>query len=122
VKSPQAANAALDFLLRSGEPRYVGLFTAAPASDASGGAELQNADYVRQTITFGEPLNGQASNDAQVDFGLSTQFWGEVQAFGIWDAAAEGTLLFHDALLTARTVASGVIVRFPVGSLTLIEL
>ena len=76
---------------------YVGLFTTDP-TDAGTGTEVTGGAYVRQKVTFGAPVDGQVSNSNEVLFPFFTASWGTITHVGLYDAAAEGNLLWHGPL------------------------
>lgn len=65
---------------------YVALFNA--------DVEVSQASYVRQTITFVEPVDGQISNNTDVLFPIAAEAWGSITHIGIFDNATNGNLLF----------------------------
>lgn len=95
---------------------YVALFTAAPTV-AGGGTEVSGGAYARQTVVFTAPVNGQCSNVADVLFPIATSAWGTIVAFGVYDAASGGNLLYFNNLSTPRNVQINDQVRFPSGQL-----
>lgn len=102
---------------------YFALFTAAP-TDAGGGTEVSGGSYARKAVTnnatnFPSAVAGVKTTGADVTFVTATGSWGEVVAYGIYDAATGGNLLFHGTLTTARTVESGDTPKFPSGSFSL---
>ena len=105
---------------------YAGLFTTAPANDGASGTELSGNGYARQSVTFSAPAAGtgearKISNSATVTFGPATADWGTVVAFGIWDAATAGNLLYWANLTANKTVANGDRAEFAAGALTISE-
>jgi hypothetical protein len=99
---------------------YVGLFTSAP-SHAGGGTEVSAGDYAREAATFGAPSGAgatrQIANSSIVDFGTTTNNWGTVTHFALFDAASAGNMLHWDALTVDKTINTGDPVSFPVGDL-----
>ncbi len=94
---------------------HFALFTAAP-SDAGGGTEVTGGSYARVAVTratgsWAVPADSagsqQTSNSAAITFPTPTASWGVVTHLGIFDAATAGNLLYHAALGTSRTIASG---------------
>lgn len=105
---------------------YVGLFSAAPANDGASGTELAGNGYARQQVTFGAPAADagnvrKVSNTNTITFGPATADWLQAAAFGIWDAATNGTLLYWDNLTTAKTVQNGDSAQFAIGALAVKE-
>lgn len=95
---------------------YVALFTTAPTV-SGGGTEVTGGGYARQTVTFAAPVNGQTTNTGDVIFPIAAAAWGTITAFGIYDAATGGNLLYFNLLSVPRSVTINDQVRFPVGQL-----
>jgi hypothetical protein len=95
---------------------YVGLSTGSFADDNSG-TELTGNNYARVVASFGAASGGTSSNDAAIEFAAATGSWGSISHFGIFDAASSGNLLIHGAFTTAKTIASGDILKIPTGDL-----
>ena len=111
---------------------YIGLYTAAP-SDTGGGTELSGSGYARVSVTSSlanwagtqsagsttasSGTGGATSNNTAITFPEPTSGWGQVQAFGVFDAATGGNLLFHGSLTINKTINEGDTVTFPAGSL-----
>lgn len=83
---------------------YIALFTAVGADTGAGFTEVSGGGYAR-VATTGATWNapsGQSpsaiSNVLAITFPASTATWGTVIAFGIYDAASGGNLLFWDYL------------------------
>lgn len=95
---------------------YVGLFTSTPTV-GGGGTEVSGGGYVRQTVTFMAPVNGQVSNEFAVVFPIALSAWGTVTAFGVFDAPSGGNLLYFNTLSVPRSVLVNDQVQFPSGQL-----
>lgn len=95
---------------------YVGLSTGSFADDNSG-TEITGNNYARVVASFGAATSGTASNDAAIEFAAATGSWGSISHFGIFDASSSGNLLIHGAFTTAKTIASGDILKIPTGDL-----
>jgi hypothetical protein len=95
---------------------YVGLSTASFADDNSG-TELTGNGYARVSATFDAAASGATDNSAAIEFAAATGSWGSVSHFGIFDAASAGNLLIHGAFTTAKTIASGDILKIAAGDL-----
>ena len=95
---------------------YVGLSTGSFADDNSG-TELNGSNYARVAATFSAASGGATSNSSAIEFAAATGSWGSVSHFGIFDAASSGNLLIHGAFTTAKTIASGDILKIPTGDL-----
>jgi hypothetical protein len=128
-KSQSHTDAVLNVLRGSalaGVAPYVGLFSVAPADDASAGTELAGNGYQRQAITFGVPATDagnvrKISNTNNIQFGPALADWPQAVAFGVFDAQANGNLLYWDALTTAKTVLNGDYGQFATGTLAVKE-
>lgn len=113
---------------------YVGLFTAAP-SDTGGGTEVSGNNYSRTSVTASlanfagtqgagttsasTGTTGTTSNNASITFATPSASWGTVAAFGIFDAASGGNLLFYGTLSISKTINQGDTVTFPAASLSI---
>lgn len=95
---------------------YVGL-SLASFNDDNSGTEITGNNYARVVASFGVAASGTSSNDAAIEFAAATGTWGSVSHFGIFDAASAGNLLIHGAFTTAKTIASGDILKIPTGDL-----
>jgi len=96
---------------------YVALYTSYP-TDADTGTEVSGTSYVRQSVTFGAPSNGVTTNSAAVEFPQAGGSWGTVTYIGLRDASTAGNLLYHTALDTSKTIATGDVFRIAIGSLS----
>ena len=114
---------------------YVGLFTVAP-SDTGGGTEVTGNNYARASVTSSMEASGWAgtqsagsttassgagattSNNGTITFPTPSGLWGTVVAFGIFDEASEGNLLWFGDITPNKTINSGDAITFPAGSLT----
>lgn len=124
-KSDYLENKILDHVLRntaysSPAAVYVGLYTAAP-TDAGGGTEVSGNAYARTAATFSTASSGATANDSDVTFSTPSAGWGEVVAFGVFDAASAGNLLYWADLDDSKTINSGDTVVFASGSLDITE-
>lgn len=95
---------------------YVGLSTGSFGDDNSG-TELSGSNYARVSATFSAAASGTTSNSAAIEFAAATGSWGSVSHFGIFDASSAGNLLIHGAFTTAKTIASGDILKISTGDL-----
>ena len=118
AKTDYLENACIDHLFR-GTPYtapatlYVALFTAAPG-EAGGGTEVSGGGYARVGVAasateWAAPNAGDAttSNLNAITFPAPTADWGQVVAWGIFDAATGGNLLVYAALGTPKTINNG---------------
>ena len=128
-KSQSHTDAVLNVLRGSalaGVTPYVGLFSEAPADDAGAGTELVDNGYARQAITFGAPGTDvgnvrKVANTNNIQFGPALADWLEAVAFGVFDALANGNLLYWDTLPTSKTVENGDYGQFAAGTLVVKE-
>lgn len=103
----------------SSPSKYVALFTSAP-SDAGGGTEVSGAGYARKLhSSWTAAPAGQTSNTGAITFAAAEASWGTVTHFGIYDAITGGNLLAWAAVGTQKAVASGDVVSFADGTLTI---
>jgi len=96
---------------------YLALFTSDP-TDAATGTEVVDGSYIRQTISFGIPSNGGASNGSDVIFPIATASWGTVTHIAIYDAQTAGNMLYYGQLTASKTIASGDQLRVAAGDIT----
>jgi len=104
---------------------YVALYTTAP-TDAGGGTEVSGGGYARKAVAndatnWPAAAGGSKSNGTAIVFDEASSDWGTVEAFGIFDAAIGGNLLYWGAVTPAKTVNNGQTARFPAGSLVISE-
>ena len=65
-------------------------------------------------------VDGVCTNNEPLEFHVSTNAWGEVDAVGLYDGYdSEATLLQEIELPSALSVGANTIVRFPIGSIVL---
>lgn len=98
---------------------HVALFSSDP-TDAGSGTELSSGTspgYARTVATFGAPVNGVASNSAEVLFPAATGDWVTVTHMAIFDEASGGNMLMHKALPSSVTVLNTNNFRIPIGDL-----
>ena len=96
---------------------YLALYTSDP-TDADTGTEVSGGAYARQSIAFGAPSNGVATNSANVNFPQATANWGTVSHIGIRDASTAGNLLYYAPLTTARSILTGDTLSFLTGQVS----
>lgn len=116
-------NALLDHVMRntaltSPTTVYLGLATATFADDNSG-TELSGNGYARQAITCSAASGGSITNSSAISFPTATGSWGDVAFFGVFDASSSGNLLFHGALTSSKTIASGDVLKIDASNLTI---
>ena len=109
---------------------YVALFTTAPTdaytSGSPTGVECSGGSYARVAVTqadaqwsgmTGTPLAFDNTN--AITFAQASASWGDVLAFGIFDAVTTGNLLWWGTVSPTRTVSSGATASFAAGTLDL---
>lgn len=94
---------------------YIGLFLDEPGDDASG-TEVSGDGYAREVITFSASADGEASNDAAVNF-AATGDWGEVTHWALFDAVSSGNMLIHAPFAVSRTILDADEVTLRVGDI-----
>ena len=129
-KSDYLENKILDHVLGGGDYArpatvYIALYTVAP-TDAGGGTEVTGGSYVRKSVTnnvtnFPAAVSGAKSNGTEIIFAEATASWGTVVAFGIFDAATAGNLLYWADLAASKAIGSGDTAKFAFGDLDLTE-
>ena len=95
---------------------YLGLSTGSLGDDDSG-TELTGNNYSRVSVSFGAAASGTMSNDAAIEFAAATGSWGSVSHWGLDDARSAGYLLVHGSFTTAKTIASGDVLKIATGDL-----
>ncbi|MGO9895096.1 MAG: hypothetical protein ACLPX8_12890 [Bryobacteraceae bacterium] len=110
----------------TGVSPFVALFSVAPGDDGSAGTELVDSGYSRQAVTFGAPAPAtanaqQVANTNNIQFGPAAADWLQAVAFGIFDAQANGNLLYWNTLTAPKTVQMGDFGQFAPGSLVVEE-
>jgi hypothetical protein len=99
---------------------YVALYTVAPG-EGGGGTEVAGGGYARQPVTFTAPSPDSVSNSSDVTFPIASANWGLIVAFGIFDQATGGNLLYYANLTVSRDVLQNDQLRFPTGQLIVSE-
>ena len=107
-------------LIKSAKTYYLGVLTATP-TDSSAGTEVTGGAYARQAITFAEPVSGFATmtNAAAIEFPTATARWGTVVAWGVYDAATGGNLVWYGSLSTAKELSANDTIIVHAGDLKL---
>jgi hypothetical protein len=104
---------------------HLGLFTVTP-SDTGGGTEVTGGSYARKAVTnnatnFPAAAAGSKSNGVAQSFVTATASWGTIVAFGVFDAATAGNLLWWGAISPTKVVDNGDTASFAIGALTFTE-
>jgi len=95
------------------ETYYIGLSSTEPAIDGSGVTEPSGGAYSRVAVSsFSVPVDGAIENTSDVEFPESTEDWGTMTHYVIYDAVSGGNLLMYNALEKNRVVQSENQVRF----------
>lgn len=99
------------------ENYYIGLSSTAPAADGTGVTEPDTSKgYARVKLdSLGEPADGVVSNTNAISFNESTDNWGTMTHFVVYDALTNGNLLMYDQLDTPRTVEATTIMAIKTG-------
>ena len=81
--------------------------------------EVATGSYTRIQVTdWLDPDGGGATqNNADITFPTATADWGYVSGVFVADAATDGNVLLHGALVSARDVNSGDVFKFNAGDL-----
>lgn len=99
---------------------FIGLSTTAPNVTGTNVTEPSGGGYSRVELkTLSKPSGGVVTNTASVDFPESTESWGIVTHFVIFDALTGGNLLQYGQLSTPRTIEPETIMSIPVNYLNL---
>ena len=92
---------------------HVALYTSEPGRDDSG-TELSGDGYARQEFNGTAAVDGEVTNNADIEFGPATADWGEVTHMAIHDGSDPATseLVMFGALETSRNVLEDDFLRF----------
>ncbi len=91
---------------------YFALFTVAPTA-GGGGTEVTGGSYARKGMAANSTNFAVISstsplvNSVAIAFPLATVAWGTVVAWGIYDAATAGNLMFYDTLSSSSLIIAG---------------
>ena len=97
---------------------YLGLSTSAPALNGDNVSEPVGKGYQRVKLeSLSEPENGVIKNNADIQFEESTDSWGTITHFVIYDQQTSGNLLMYAELLQERNVETATIVTVKTGNL-----
>lgn len=108
-------------LIKSAKTYYLGVLTATP-TDSSAGTEVSGGAYARQAITFAEPVSGDPSSMANavgIEFPTATAGWGTVVAWGVYDAATGGNLIWYGTLSVSKELSANDTILIHAGELKL---
>lgn len=102
---------------------YIGLSTTAPTLAGGNVTEPSTSyGYSRVALTsLSEPSDGVVTNESVISWDESTDSWGTITYFVIYDSAdvGSGNLLMYGALETARTVEAETVMTIKSGYLSL---
>lgn len=97
---------------------YLGLSTSAPELNGENVSEPEGKGYQRVKLeSLSEPENGVIKNNADIQFEESTDSWGTITHFVIYDQQTSGNLLMYAELLQERNVETATIVTVKTGNL-----
>lgn len=129
-KSDYLENQILDHVLGGGDYTrpatvYVALYTVAP-TDSGGGTEVSGGSYARVAVTnnatnWPAASGGSKANGTAIAFPEATADWGTVLAWGIFDAASGGNLLYYGTLAANKTISTGDTASFAASDLVIRE-
>lgn len=99
---------------------YVGVLTQEPSPDGSNVVEPVGG-YLRQTLTLSDPTivsnMTYTSNTTKIMFPTATLDWDQVTHMGIFDGS--DNLLAYGPLAAPRTIPTGDVLAFAIGSIQL---
>lgn len=100
---------------------YLGLSSTEPNKEGEGVTEPStSAAYARVKLeNLSKPTNGVITNTSGIDFNESTDSWGTVTHFVIYDAPTGGHLLMYGELSVSRSVEAATIMTIKTGALNL---
>lgn len=97
---------------------YIGLSSTEPTADGAGVTEPSGGGYMRvQLNSLSVPDAGVIENTADVEFAESTEDWGTMTHYVVYDAPEGGNLLLFNALEKNRIIQSENQVRFKTSAL-----
>lgn len=105
------------------EKYYIGLSTSAPSTNGTGANEpSKDAGYNRMLLSnLSEPVDGMVVNQQDINFDESTDSWGNITHYVIYDTPEvdTGNLLMYGELSTPRSVEAASIMTIKSGYLKL---
>jgi len=105
----------------------IGLWIGSPGAAGVGGAEVSGGGYLAIptiALDWSTAANGVITNVTEIAFDEATAYWGEIThiaLFAIW-SGVRAWLMYYGSLTTAKEVDEGSIVKFKVGTLSIILL
>ena len=128
-KSEAYANSLLDGYFGSGSPAtlYIGLYTASPNADGTGGTEVTGGSYARKAITnnttnWPAASARQKKNGTAIAFVQATALWGTIEAGAVFEASSGGTPKYFQDLVTPKLINNGDTFSFAVDQFVITEL
>lgn len=99
---------------------YIGLSTTTPTSDGTGVSEPSDPAYTRVALTsLTAPVGGVIRNDQVISFPDSTEDWGTITHFVLYDAQAGGNLLIYNTVDKPRLIQADSQITFKANGLSL---
>ncbi|HXG83287.1 MAG TPA: hypothetical protein VNI84_04585, partial [Pyrinomonadaceae bacterium] len=104
---------------------FIRLYTTA-LTPAGVGTEVAGTGYAAKSVpcnaaNFPVVTDGSIENALAIAFGTAGSAWGTIVAFGVWDAATLGNLLWWGDIAPGIVVANGAVLSIPVGLLNFTE-
>lgn len=105
------------------ESLWLALSTTEPTVAGGNFTEPGDTGYARQELsTLPFVVSGAApavfSNDTLIDFGTAEgSAWGEIVAFGFFNASSSGDLVLYGAITPSQDVGPADTVRFPIDAI-----
>ena len=99
---------------------YIGLSTTTPTSDGTGVSEPSDPAYTRVALTsLTAPVGGVIRNDQVISFPDSTEDWGTITHFVLYDARTGGNLLIYNTVDKPRLIQADSQITFKANGLSL---
>ena len=99
---------------------YIGLSTTTPSSDGAGVSEPSDPAYARVALTsLTAPVGGVIRNDQVISFPDSTEDWGTITHFVLYDAQTGGNLLIYNTVDKPRLIQADSQITFKANGLSL---
>lgn len=110
-------NQTLAYVLTGSGTKYLALFSTAVGEDGTG-TELTGSWYSRKSVAFTTPVDGSASNVADIDFGEVTGSQVSLTHWALFDAETGGNAWLYGDFTVAKDVSVGTNILIPTGSIT----
>lgn len=101
---------------------YLGLSTTAPTESGTNVTEPTDSAYARIALTnLTEPSGGVIENANSISFNESTQSWGTITHYVVFDSptSGQGNLLMYEELETPRNVEPATVMMFKENTLSI---